>query len=54
MSIDKIPEEVSSWISEFVKILSINVAVVGVMRVGLVMVGVSECAKFRLMKSLVC
>jgi hypothetical protein len=53
MSIDKIPEDVSSWISEFVKILSIKVADVGVIRVGLMIVGIRECAKLILIKSLV-
>ena len=51
---DSMPEEVWSWMSELVKILSIKVAVVGVMRVGRVMVGIKECAQFRLMNSLVC
>ena len=35
ISIDRIPEDVSSWISEFVKILSIKVADVGVYTGGL-------------------
>jgi hypothetical protein len=44
MSIGIIPEMVSSLISEFVKILSISVADLDVIRVGLLMVGMREWA----------
>ena len=53
ISIGSIPEMVSLLGFVLEKILSIKVADVGVMRVGLIMVGMSECAKFVLIKSFV-